>query len=119
MDEDVRWRLTEARRYGELAIVAAGRFDYEQDPIGMAAIAHLVEQVGEQFVEIHRGHERFVKEHPEVPWREVEGMRHRMAHPYGRVDPKVVRTVLEADLPELLRQVAAILGPGGRSTSSE
>ncbi len=113
MDDDIRWRLTEARRYGELAIAAAERFDYEQDPIGMAAIAHLIEQVGEQFVEIHRGHERFFKEHREIPWREVEGMRHRMAHHYGRADHILVRTVIEADLPELLRQIDVILGPSG------
>ncbi len=114
MDEDIGWRLTEARKYGELAIAAAARFDYEQDPIGMAAIAHLIEQMGEQFVEIHRGHGRFFKEHPEIPWQEVEGMRHRMAHHYGKLDPVVMRTVLEADLPELMRQIDRMLGRDGR-----
>lgn len=111
MHEEVRWRLTEARTYGLQALAAAQRFDYANDPIGMAAVAHLLEQVGEQFVEIHRGHEDFVAEHAQIPWREVEGLRHRMAHHYGRVDTEIVRTIIETDLPALLGEIEILLGP--------
>ena len=41
--------------------------------------------------------------HPEVPWRQVIGMRHRVVHEYLEVDLEIVWKVVSADLPELIK----------------
>jgi uncharacterized protein with HEPN domain len=40
--------------------------------------------------------------HPQVPWRQVIGMRHRVVHDYLEVDLEIVWQVISADLPELI-----------------
>lgn len=45
--------------------------------------------------------------HPEVPWAEMIGMRHRLIHEYSRVDMGVLWETVQRDLPELV----AVLEP--------
>ena len=47
--------------------------------------------------------------HPEVPWREIVDFRNLVAHAYDQVRLEEVWQVVERDLPELERQVRAIL----------
>lgn len=47
--------------------------------------------------------------HPEIPWRAIIGMRHRIAHDYLEVDQDVVWAVIDEQLPILVTQVKAIL----------
>lgn len=104
-----RQRLVEARTFAQQALTAAARFDHVSDPIGMAAVAHLIEQVGEQFVAIRRSDPDFVAADPQIPWRGVQGMRHRLTHEYARADPEVIRGVVEKHLPALMRQIDEVL----------
>ena len=46
--------------------------------------------------------------HPEVPWRQVIGMRHVIVHGYDRVRLDVVSTVVVEHLSPLRQQIAAI-----------
>lgn len=46
--------------------------------------------------------------HPEVPWRQVIGMRHIIVHGYDRVRLDIVASVIGQDLPALRQQIAAI-----------
>jgi uncharacterized protein with HEPN domain len=39
--------------------------------------------------------------HPEIPWKEMAGMRDRIIHDYFRVDVEVVWDVVSRDLPPL------------------
>ena len=43
--------------------------------------------------------------HPQIPWREIIGMRNRIVHAYFDVDLNVIWQVIKRDLPELLRWV--------------
>lgn len=47
--------------------------------------------------------------HPEIPWRQIIGMRNLVSHEYFRVDLEVVWLVVERDLPKLKLTVEAIL----------
>ena len=42
---------------------------------------------------------------PDIPWRQVAGMRDRLAHRYFDASRQIVRNTVEGDLPELERAI--------------
>jgi len=46
---------------------------------------------------------------PEIPWREITGMRHRLIHGYGEVRLDVVWTVLRDRLGPLITELARLV----------
>ena len=49
--------------------------------------------------------------HPEISWREITGMRHRLIHGYAEVRLDVVWAVVKHRLPELLKALEPVLPP--------
>jgi uncharacterized protein with HEPN domain len=47
--------------------------------------------------------------HPEIPWREIIGMRSVVTHGYNQIDDDELWHVIERDLPELMLKLEAIL----------
>jgi uncharacterized protein with HEPN domain len=43
--------------------------------------------------------------HPEIPWREIIGMRNRLIHGYDSVDSDILWNIVSADFPPLSRQI--------------
>jgi len=48
-------------------------------------------------------------QHPEVPWKQIVGMRHKIIHEYFAVQTDTVWDVAQSDVPLLREQLAAIL----------
>ncbi len=64
--------------------------------------------IGEAATKVMEGYAVFTEAHPEVPWRNMRGMRNRMAHGYFDIDLDVVWETAQEWLPELLKQLRAV-----------
>jgi len=90
------------------AIKDKSRDKYDEDDILRMGLTHLVQVIGEAARKVSP---TFQGEHPEIPWRRIIGMRHRIVHDYMRVDEDILWQVVTKDLPELLPLLEQIL-PG-------
>ena len=77
-----------------------------QDVVGQAATLRWLQIIGEAASKVSPG---LRATHPEVEWRAIIGTRNVVAHGYDRVKLDVVWTVIEHDLPQLRRQLAAFV----------
>jgi len=64
--------------------------------------------IGEAATSVVNTHAEFAREHPEVPWRNMRGMRNRIAHGYFEINLDVVWDTVQTALPQLLAQLSAM-----------
>ena len=64
--------------------------------------------LGEVVTKIMDRYTDFVDGHAEVPWRNIRGMRNRIAHGYFDINLDVVWDTVQTALPDLLLQLSAI-----------
>ena len=81
---------------------------YNDDENLRLALTHLVQIIGEAGRNVSRA---FSDEHPEVPWTEIVGMRHKVVHDYLGVDEDIVWQVVTADLPKLVASLEQLVAP--------
>jgi uncharacterized protein with HEPN domain len=65
----------------------------------VSAILYQITIIGEATKRLSQD---FRQQHPEIPWREIAGMRDVIVHEYDQVDLDVVWDVIQNKLPELL-----------------
>lgn len=70
------------------------------------AVIRNIEIVGEAAARVSPG---FAARNPEIPWREIVGVRHRLIHGYLKVNLDTVWEVVERDLPALERSLRALV----------
>ena len=80
--------------------------EWLSSPDGMKTLAAncmLLEAIGEGFRNIdERTHKQLLISRPEIPWREVIGMRNHIAHGYFDINTDLVWDVIQNDLGSLL-----------------
>ncbi len=82
-----------------LEIVAGKtRSDFDESDTLKLALTHVVQVIGEAADHVSGA---FKDTHPQIPWHEIIGMRHRIVHDYLNVDEDVVWSVVKNDLPPL------------------
>jgi uncharacterized protein with HEPN domain len=64
--------------------------------------------IGEAATRLMDRFAEFAEHHPEVPWRNMRGMRNRIAHGYFDINLDVVWETVQTALPGLVAQVTAI-----------
>ena len=64
--------------------------------------------IGEAATKVMDGYAEFAQAHAQVPWRNMRGMRNRIAHGYFDINLDVVWDTVQTALPELLKQLPAV-----------
>ena len=94
-----------ARRATRL-VTGKTRDDFDADEVLSLALTHLLQIIGEA---ARRVSPDFRLQHPNVPWAEVVGMRHRVVHDYLNIDQDIVWDVVNRDLQPLIVELARIV----------
>lgn len=82
------------------------RTDYDSEASIRYALAHLLQIIGEAARRISPD---FCKVHPEIPWKAIIGMRHKVVHDYMSVDEDVVWDTVQQELPPLIKLLNKIV----------
>jgi uncharacterized protein with HEPN domain len=81
---------------------------YDADENLRLALTHLIQVIGEAARHVSRD---FTDTHPEVPWTNIIGMRHKVVHDYLGVDEDIVWQVVTQDLPALVETLDPLVPP--------
>ena len=83
----------------------AGGHDYDSfviDSMLVEACVFNLSQLGET---ANRIDDEYASAHPEIPWRQMSGLRNRIVHDYDGINLKLIWEIISGDLPELLEKL--------------
>ena len=81
-----------------------------RDELMQHGIMRLIEILGEAARHLS---DDFKTTHPDIPWRQIIGMRNRMVHEYFRVIPAKVWEVVKQEIPSLIALLEPLVPPAG------
>ncbi|MBB4843151.1 uncharacterized protein with HEPN domain [Paucibacter oligotrophus] len=82
--------------------------DFLRDKRTQQAVIMSLVIIGEAATKVMESHDEFVQSHAQVPWRNMRGMRNRIAHGYFDINLDVVWDTVQAALPNLLKQLPVL-----------
>jgi len=82
--------------------------EFQRDEVMQNAVMRQLEIVGEA---ARRVCEDTRDAHPEVPWKELVGMRNRLVHEYFRIDIRKVWEAVKNDVPALISVIEPLVPP--------
>ena len=82
--------------------------DFLEDKRTQQAVIMSLIIIGEAVTKVMDGYAEFALTHAQVPWRNMRGMRNRIAHGYFDINLDVVWDTVQIALPELLRQLPVL-----------
>jgi uncharacterized protein with HEPN domain len=84
----------------------SGRTPFDEDELVQTWVIHHLQIIGEAA----RGlSETTITQHPEIPWRNIIGMRHILVHNYFGIDTAIAWRAVKGDLPDLKSNVQKLL----------
>jgi len=90
----------------ELYLENKEKSNFNSDLLLQDGIIRQIEIIGEAAKHVSEG---MRKKHPDVPWKDVAGMRDKLIHAYFGVDLAAVWNTVEKDLPPLKKNIGTIL----------
>ncbi|MDX3774707.1 DUF86 domain-containing protein [Chromatiaceae bacterium AAb-1] len=82
--------------------------DFLEDKRTQQAVIMSLIIIGEAATKIMDNYSDFIQANPEIPWRNMRGMRNRIAHGYFDINLEVVWETIQTALPQLLRQLSSV-----------
>jgi uncharacterized protein with HEPN domain len=82
------------------------RAEYDRDESLRLALAHLLQVIGEA---ARRLSAAYCQTHPEIPWKAIIGMRHKVVHDYMTVDEDVIWDTVAHELQPLVAELERLL----------
>jgi len=82
------------------------RRDYNSDEALRFALAHLIQVIGEAARHVSK---IFCDANPQIPWKAIVGMRHKVVHDYMNVDENVVWDTVIKELQPLVTELEKIV----------
>jgi uncharacterized protein with HEPN domain len=79
-----------------------------------SAVMHWIMVIGEAARHLSP---EFQRQHPELPWSDIIGMRNKMVHEYFRVDFDVLWDAIHQDVPDLIAKLEPLVPPAPEPTS--
>ena len=89
-------------------VAGLDRSEFLASRLHQNAVIRSIEVIGEAAGKVST---TFRDSHPEIPWREVTAMRHRLIHGYADVRLAVVWEVVRDHLPGLIVALAPLIPP--------
>ena len=84
----------------------SGRVSFDEDELVQTWVIHHLQIIGEAA----RGlSEITITQHPEIPWRNIIGMRHILVHNYFGIDRTIAWRAVRDDLPDLKSNIQKLL----------
>jgi len=97
--------LDTARRIVE-KVADKSRAEFDADDNLRLALTHLIQTFGEA---ARRVSPACQQAHPDVPWKKIVGMRHKVVHDYLHTDFDIVWDVATVNLPPLVAELEKIV----------
>ena len=79
--------------------------ELRDQPLHRAGIERMLTIIGEASKQVSPG---LKEKHPEVPWKEISGMRDKIIHNYFGVDYEAVWLTVKTDIPDLKEKLIRI-----------
>lgn len=96
-----------AKSCEKIARFCAGlsRDEFFRDELRLDGVLYNLHVIGEAVKKLP---EEFRRSHPEIPWREIAGMRDFIAHVYFALDLEILWSAVQDDVPKLREQVSRL-----------
>jgi hypothetical protein len=88
----------------ERFVSGKGAHDFAEDELLQSAVVRQLEVIGEA---AKRVSEERRSKNPEIPWKDIAGMRDKLIHHYFDIDLNVVWKTITDDIPKLKRQLTS------------
>jgi uncharacterized protein with HEPN domain len=98
--------ILQAARLALTFVDGMTRTRFLEDLMCQSAVIRQIEIIGEA---TKRLSEAFRKKHPEIPWRQMAGMRDLLIHAYDHVDLEEVWKTVETDIPALVSVIEPLV----------
>jgi uncharacterized protein with HEPN domain len=108
--EQINTALNQLKEWNEDVMTADEFYLSSSGMQKLAANSMLIEAIGEGIRQIDEHSDgKLLQERPEIPWKDVVGMRNRIAHGYFEVDAELVLATIKNDLDALQTAVKYFL----------
>lgn len=82
------------------------REQFDREEVTRIALTHFLQIIGEA---ARRVSPEFCQQHPEIPWREITGMRNKIVHDYLSIDEDIVWNAVTSDIPALIPMLKQVM----------